>query len=91
MTAKNLLTIREAVRDPRCPFTNERQLYNARAAAAPVKDSAGRVINEGDPELLSCFVRLNGREVGPLLIDLARMEQIVERRRLSQLAQGEAA
>ena len=88
---KNLVTLREAISDPRCPFTSERQLYNARAAAAPKIDSSGRVVDPGDPELLSCFIRLNGRGMGPLVLDLARMAEVMESRRLGQIDHERAA
>ena len=86
MSSKSLLPLSQAVQDPRCPFSKERQAYNAIAAARPTVDSGGTVLNEGDPELLACFIRLNGTDRGPLFVDLDRLQRLADKRRLSQAA-----
>lgn len=84
MRQKSLLPLAQAINDSRCPFVKERQAYNALAAAKPTIDSRGNEIDPGDPELLSCFIRLNGKDRGPLFLDLDRMGQLANARRLGQ-------
>ena len=86
MKTKHLLPLREAITDPRCPFDNERQLYQLKDGAKPTFDSAGKLVDPGDPEILSCFVRPSGRARGPMFLDLSRFEEVMRRRRLSTLA-----
>ena len=84
--SKDLLPLREATADPRCPWKTERQIYSAKYKARPTLDSKGRVVDPGDPEILSCFIRLNGLRNGALFIDLKRLQQVLESRRLSNVA-----
>ena len=78
--------LRKALDDPRCPFDSEKQVYNTLARARPIIDSAGRVVDPGDPELLSCFIRLAGTTNGPLFLDLERLARLMDKRRLAQAA-----
>jgi hypothetical protein len=83
MTHKRYIPLSDAPDDPRCPWKDRRAIYNAKSSATPTVDSRGRIMNRGDPELLSVFIRLGGRERGPVVIDMERLEQVLERRRLS--------
>jgi len=81
---RDILPIEAALKDPRCPWDNARQIYNLKQRIAPVRDSKGNIVSPGDPELLSCFVRLVNKGSGPLLIDLARLQRIMDKRRLGE-------
>jgi hypothetical protein len=86
MAQKALLPIRQAIHDPRCPYGTERQVYNTIANAKPVTNTVGKVVSRGDPELLACFVRINGGSQGPIYVDLNRLERLMDKRRLGQSA-----
>jgi hypothetical protein len=80
--AKRFLSIPAAAQHPECPF-DDRALRNRLAASKPKIDTSGNVLDPGDPEFLSCFVRTTPTPKGQLLVDMAALLALLDRRRLA--------
>lgn len=83
-----LLTIDQAVEDPRCPWTSRKKVHNAIQGARPIKDTAGNILKPGDPELLSVFVRPYLSQRSPIFIDVQRLGEVLDRRRIGTVEEA---
>ena len=77
-----LLTVAEAVEDPRTPWRRAKQLYHFVETCRPTRDSKGNVIDRGDPEMLACFIRLSSAPRAALFVDIERLVKVIGSRRL---------
>jgi hypothetical protein len=84
--APELVTVNQALKDPRIPFTSRKGLYQTIERARPKRDSKGNVVDPGDPEFLSAFIRPSGRSRGPIFIDVDRLSEVLDKRRLGGAA-----
>lgn len=88
--AKRFLPIPAAAQHPDCPF-DERALRNRINAAKPKIDTSGKVLDPGDPEFLSVFVRTTPTAKGQLLVDMPRLLALLDSRRLARTEHSVAA
>jgi hypothetical protein len=81
---KRFISISTAAEDPDVPWNDAREIYNVLQRIKPIRDSRGNIANAGDPELLSAFLRIAQGDKSPLRLDKIRLNQVLEKRRLSE-------
>ena len=86
MSNKRFLSIKDAIAHPDCPFDDERQIRNRLHSSRPKIDTSGKVLDEGDPDFLACFVKASLRHKGQILVDLPRLVALIDSRRLNRAA-----
>jgi hypothetical protein len=77
------VTLSQAAACGEFPWQDAEAFRRAQRNARPRRDSVGRLVSEGDPDLASCFVRPGGKLRGPLAVDTRRLAEVLERRRLA--------
>jgi hypothetical protein len=87
---KRFVSIADAAQHPDCPF-DERALRNRLDDSKAKVDTSGKVVDPGDPEFLSCFVRTTPTPKGRLLVDMPRLVALLDRRRLAHPESAKAA
>ena len=76
---KRYLSLAEAAAHPESPWKCAHAVRGAYYRAISRKDTKGRVVDTGDPDLASAFVQLASG--GPILVDMNRLQEVIDARR----------
>jgi hypothetical protein len=78
-SARRFLRLEEFAQHELCIWRDKRAIWTAYTRARPVRDTAGRIVVPGDPDLLRCFVQVNPKkERSPLAVDVVAIAKWIE-------------